>query len=155
MCYSIIAFIILLIFSTVFQVNAARVSELGTLMVKKTTLGISKRANLVTTNCKKALSIGKRTTYHWMGNMPSGITGLLKEVGPGVLEVYRVKAQHPFPFMFVQQMIAPLNHIMIGNIWINTEIGVTLTRALQFFARIKKPLSIMPIKVQVLVACFT
>ena len=32
--------------------------------------------------------------------------------------------------MLVQQMIAPLNQLMIGDIWINTEIGVTLTRAL-------------------------
>ena len=88
MCYSIIAVIILFYFSTVFQVNAARVSELGTLRVKKTTLGIDIRANLVITNCEKAApSIGKRTTYHWMGNLPSGITGLKKEVGPGVLEV--------------------------------------------------------------------
>ena len=52
-------------------------------------------------------------------------------------------------------MIAPLNQLMIGDIWINTEIGVTLTRALAFIARIKKPLSIMPIKVKVLVAYFT
>ena len=57
--------------------------------------------------------------------------------------------------MLVQQMIAPLNQLMIGIIWINTKIGVTLTRALEFFARIKKPLSIMPIKVKVLVAYFT
>ena len=82
MCYSIIAFIILLIFSTVFQVNAARVSELGTLRVKKTTLGITMRANLVTTNCEKEPSIGKRITYQGMGNMPSGIP-LLED---GVLE---------------------------------------------------------------------
>jgi len=40
--------------------------------------------------------------------------------------------------MFVQQMTAPLNQLMIGIIWINTKIGVTLTRALEFFARIKK-----------------
>ena len=83
MCYSIIAVIILFDFSTVFQVNAARVSELGTLRVKKTTLGIDKRANLVTTNCNLALSIGKRTTYQWMGKMPSGIllieNGMLEE----------------------------------------------------------------------------
>ena len=49
-------------------------SELGTLRVKKTTLGIDIRANLVTTNCEKAApSIGKRTTYQRMGKMPSGI----------------------------------------------------------------------------------
>jgi len=52
-------------------------------------------------------------------------------------------------------MIAPLDQLTIGIMWINTEIGVTLTRALEFFARIKKPLSIMPIKVKVLVAYFT
>jgi len=67
-------------------VNAARVSELGTLRVKKTTLGITMRAILVTTNCKKALSIGKPTTYQRMGNMPSGISGLRKALGPGVLD---------------------------------------------------------------------
>ena len=41
-----------------------------------------------------------------------------------------VKAQIKLAFMLVQQMIAPLNQLMIGDIWINTEIGVTLTRAL-------------------------
>ena len=86
MCYSIIAIIILFYFSTVFQVNAARESELGTLRVKKTTLGITMRAILVTTNCKKAPSIGKPTTYQRMGNMPSGISGLRKALGPGVLD---------------------------------------------------------------------
>ena len=86
MCYSIIAVIILFDFSTVFQVNAARVSELGTLRMKKTTLGITMRAILVTTNCNQAPSIGKRTTYHRMGEMPSGITGLRKAEGPGVLD---------------------------------------------------------------------
>ena len=85
MCYSIIAVIILFDFSTVFQVNAARVSELGTLRMKKTTLGIDKRANLVTTNCKKAPSMGKPTTYQRRG-MPSGITGTRKAEGPGVLD---------------------------------------------------------------------
>ena len=83
MCYSIIAVIILFYFSTVFQVNAARGSELGTLRVKKTTLGIDMRANLVTTNCKKAPSMGKPTTYQQMGKLPSGITGLTI---PGMLE---------------------------------------------------------------------
>ena len=49
-------------------------SELGTLRVKKTTLGITMRAILVTTNCEKAApSIGKRTTYQRMGQRPSGI----------------------------------------------------------------------------------
>ena len=87
MCYSIIAIIILYIFSTVLQVNAAKVSELGTSMVKKTTLGMNKRANLVTTNCKKAPSMGKPTTYQRrMMNMPSGITDLRKAEGPGVLD---------------------------------------------------------------------
>ena len=87
MCYSIIAVIILFYFSTVFQVNAARGSELGTLRVKKTTLGIDMRANLVTTNCKKAPSMGKPTTYQrMMMNMPSGITGLRKAEGAGVLD---------------------------------------------------------------------
>jgi len=57
--------------------------------------------------------------------------------------------------MFVQQMTAPLDQLMIGIIRINTKIGVTLTRALQSFVRTKKPLSIMPIKVKVLVAYFT
>jgi len=66
-------------------VNAARVSELGTLRMKKTTLGIDKRANLVTTNCKKAPSMGKPTTYQRRG-MPSGITGTRKAEGPGVLD---------------------------------------------------------------------
>ena len=83
MCYSIIALIILFDFSTVFQVNAARVSELGTLRVKKTILGMSKRKILVTTNCKKAPSMGKPTTYQQMGKLPSGITGLTI---PGMLE---------------------------------------------------------------------
>ena len=73
MCYSIIAIIILYIFSTFLQVNAAKVSELGTNLVKKTILGITMRAILVTTNCKMAPSIGKRTTYQGMGEMPSGI----------------------------------------------------------------------------------
>ena len=77
----------LIYFSTVFQVNAARVSELGTLRVKKTTLGMNKRANLVTTNCNLALSIGKRTTYQrMMGKMPSGIPLVENAVENGMLE---------------------------------------------------------------------
>ena len=63
----------LYIFSTVLQVDAAKVSELGTSMVKKTILGMYIRAILVTTNCNQAPSIGKRTTYQQIGKRPSGI----------------------------------------------------------------------------------
>ena len=41
--------------------------------------------------------MGKRTTYHWMGNLPSGITGLLKEVGPGVSVSFYVRSRDNCP----------------------------------------------------------
>ena len=61
--------------------TAAIGSEVGTLRVNKTTLGMKKGSILVTMICKEALLMERLTTFLQMGNLPSGLTQLEFQVG--------------------------------------------------------------------------
>ena len=77
------------------------------------TLGLNRMADLVTTNCNQARSMGKLTTFQVMEKMPSGIP---MENGP--LDLKRVKLQEWLVFDFIQQLIAPTSTVtLLYNIW--------------------------------------
>ena len=71
------------------------------------TLGLSRRANLVNTNCNQARSMENLTTLQVMEKMPSGIP-----MDNGPLDLKRIKPQKLLLLDLNPQLIAPLNHMI-------------------------------------------